>query len=390
MPSPSPSPLPHAHGCGTKLPLQWCGRTLLVMATLAIAAPPSPLTATRAHAQNRAAPDRAAPDDSAQTTAAPPPAAPPPAAPPPAAPPPAAEAKAADRRLSAELQRLIEQLDSNRFGDRQEATWRLRELGERAYPALQAAGRHASPEVRSRATWILRDSQERVIKAAFTEFSRRPDAQLHLEQGMWLISRLLDPTVQQQPITDQIDHLARLVRRKLGDRVDPSTADPLLVLQAIRQTVFEEQRFSGAIQDYRNPANSSLAQVLERRRGLPIILSHLVIAIGDRLKVPLVGVPLGGRYLVRYDGRRCPVGFEPHDRFMDPFDRGKIYGQAEELIRAFPGLTLEDLPPPTSNRLILVRMLNNLETHLYDQGDVVRAELALACKILLSQDSESE
>ncbi|MFM7846364.1 MAG: transglutaminase family protein [Planctomycetota bacterium] len=296
----------------------------------------------------------------------------------------------AERVLAAELEGLIEHLDSNRFSDRQLATRRLRELGESAYPALLAAGQHASPEVRSRASWILRDSQERVIKAAFSEFSRLPDAKLDIEQGMWLISRLLNPAARRQPITDRLDELAKLVRRKLGDRVDPASADPVLVLQAIRVTLFEDEQFGGALRDYRHPANSSLEQVLQRRRGLPIVLSHLVIAVGERLRLPLVGLPLGGRYMVRYEGRRGPVGFEPVDRFMDPFDGGKIYAQAEDLVRAFPGLTVDDLPPPTTNRLILVRMLNNLETHLYEQGDVVRAELALACKIILAQDFDSE
>ena len=285
---------------------------------------------------------------------------------------------------AAELAKLIKQLDSDRFVDRQRATKRLQDLGDSAFDALIAASSDPSYEVRRRAAWILRDAQERIMRAAFTEFARRPDEQLDVEHGMWLISRIVNPQSSRDSLTRQLDRLAKRVRERLGTDVDPRNAHPQVVVHAIRHVLFVEEKFIGNQADYTNPDNSSLERVLATRKGLPIVLSHIAIAVGERLGVPLVGVPTPGRYLVRYEGRRAPPGQPENDIYFDPFAGGTLLS-LQQIGQQFPGFDPEDAIEAPKPRMVLVRMLNNLESHLYQRGDHQRAELALSCKLLLQE-----
>ena len=290
---------------------------------------------------------------------------------------------------AAELATLIRQLDSDRFIDRQRATKQLQDLGDAAFDALLTATSDRSYEVRRRAAWILRDAQERILRSAFADFARRPEEQLDVEHGMWLIARIINPQARREPLTRQLDQLAKRVRERLGADVDPRKAPPRDVIDAIRQVLFVEDKFIGNQADYANPDNSSLERVLATKKGLPILLSHVVIAVGERLGVPLVGVPTPGRYLVRYQGNRAPTGQPDEDIFLDPFAGGTVLNVRQIGVQ-FPGFDPEDLIEPPKPRMILVRMLNNLESHLYQRGDNQRAELVLSLKLLLQERLPAE
>src|SRR5260370_19552568 len=53
--------------------------------------------------------------------------------------------------------------------------------------------------------------------------------------------------------------------------------------------LFHEMGFRGNVQDYYDPRNSFLNEVLDRRTGLPITLSVLAIAIGQRAGLAIAG-----------------------------------------------------------------------------------------------------
>ena len=63
--------------------------------------------------------------------------------------------------------------------------------------------------------------------------------------------------------------------------------------------------FTGNTVDYADPANSYLDDVLDRRLGIPITLSVLMIEVGRRVGVDVHGVGMPGHFLV--GGRRRPV-----------------------------------------------------------------------------------
>ena len=153
------------------------------------------------------------------------------------------------------------------------------------------------------------------------------------------------------------------------DELAATVAAPSLegVLAAIRP------RLTGNRDDYYDPRNSFIDEVLVRGRGLPITLSVVAIEVGRRAGVPVVGIGLPGHFMVRETQR---------DVYGDPFHDGAVYDRAGVVTawsrllgdgQAFDEIHLA----PVSERVILIRMLNNLRA-LYAQRSDPRAMYALS------------
>jgi len=146
----------------------------------------------------------------------------------------------------------------------------------------------------------------------------------------------------------------------------------------LRAHLFEHEGFHGDIEHYADPENSFLDSVIERRRGIPITLSVLMIAIGRRIGVDVRGVGMPGHFLV-LDGARGDV-------WCDPFHGGALL-DADGCRRRFEllyGGSLTFQPAflaPTPLPAIVARMLANLERSELASDPVQRAwmcELHLA------------
>lgn len=267
------------------------------------------------------------------------------------------------------LESLIKQLGAESFEVREQAARELREIGRPALPALARASGHPSLEVRWRAKAIAEGMTAGVRLREFTALAALPDERLDREEGMWLIARILNPEVKKQNLSRQLDALADRVRKQLGKGVAPAGADPQIVVAALRQVLNVEQGFTGNVEEYNHPDNSSLERVLATKKGLPILLSHLAIAVGRRLGVPIVGVPASGRYIVKYDGEQAPAGFPRDDIYLNPFEDFKILTR-EERARAFPIHDPDTMVPPDTSREALTRMLRNLIPDLENRGEM--------------------
>ncbi len=258
-----------------------------------------------------------------------------------------------------EIRQLIRELDHDVFAIRERASQRLRQMDASVVPFLEEAITSRSPEVRMRAAALLKLMRVDPLEA----FCALPDSQLDVEQGMFFISQILNPKVKKEELTKQLDEIAAQVREKLGKDLKPNAADPQVVVTALRKVMFDDLKFKGNKDDYDNPDNSSLERVLATRKGLPITLSRIVVLVARRLDVPIVGVPATGRYIVKYDGARAPVGFPKDDIYIHPFEDGKILSREDRLL-LYPGHDPDVMVAADTNRAALTRVLRNLSTAL--------------------------
>ena len=160
--------------------------------------------------------------------------------------------------------------------------------------------------------------------------------------------------------------------------------------RALARTLFVELGFRGNTDDYYDPRNSFLADVLDRKVGIPITLSVLYLEVARRLGLGAAGVGFPGHFLVRIDGTGAPLS---NPLILDPFAGGAALdraGLAALLVRASgPDARLEDVSlTPTSKRAILVRMLNNLAGIYGRTGDSFRA-LEVFERIAVLEPSDS-
>jgi regulator of sirC expression with transglutaminase-like and TPR domain len=278
------------------------------------------------------------------------------------------------------ISKLIEQLGSAFFEEREAAAKELRRLGKQALPLLQEARTHKSAEIRSRVAALLRQ-QALTLGEAIQAFAKQRDEDLNLEEGMWLIARILNPDVRQATLTRQLDQLATAVRKKLGD-VEPKSVAPDRMVTVLRDVLFDQEKLGGNFDDYQNPANSSLEKVLETKQGLPILVSQVVIAVGRRLDLPIVGVPTAGRYIVKYDGKRAALGLPTQDIYLDPFNNGKVLTRLDRM-ELFPDHDPDRMVEPQSARRDLIRMLNNIESHLFNRDEITKAYQAVEFRVAL-------
>ncbi len=189
------------------------------------------------------------------------------------------------------------------------------------------------------------------------EFARevsRPDADIDLGRVALAIAR------SEYPDLDIDEQLARLAALAEGARPARATADPLERLHRLREYLFEEQGFAGNSEDYYDPRNSYLNDVLDRRLGIPITLSLVLIEVGRRLGLEMEGIGLPGHFIT---GAR--VGGE--HVLLDPFNGGTILtGEAcAELAARALGQAVElaaEHFTPVTNRQFLTRMLANLKS----------------------------
>lgn len=185
------------------------------------------------------------------------------------------------------------------------------------------------------------------------------------------------------PALQQLDVLADALR----PHIVPHDAEQNIA--ALNRLLFQELGLQGNSQHYYDPKNSYLDQVLERRLGLPILLSLIYLEVGWRLDLPLNGLALPGHFLVRYQQADQKI-------VVDPFHAGRRWTDAEcrMQIKSVHGTLSREMishyyaPPP--NTLILARILRNLK-HAYlttRQYDLALA--AIERMLLLDQSDASE
>ena len=194
-----------------------------------------------------------------------------------------------------------------------------------------------------------------------------------LDEASLLISTEL------QPGLDLIEWLAAL-DMLAGDCPTPTAV-------GVARYLFEHEHFTGNREAYYDWRNSCLDRVIATRTGIPISLSVLMIEVARRVGVKLVGVGMPTHFLVG-------VADDP-EVFFDPFTSGRALDRAQTRAM-FEDLTHRQVPwdeaylDPTSNRDIVIRMLNNLKAVFAGRSDAVRLGMIMGLRATIPELADSE
>lgn len=167
------------------------------------------------------------------------------------------------------------------------------------------------------------------------------------------------PDLDPQGVLADVDALAERLKRRLS-----ADAAPLQRLRLLNRYFFQELGFSGNVNDYYDPRNSYLNDVLATRRGIPISLAVLYVELATQIGLTARGVSFPGHFLVKLRMPRGEVVIDPFngrslsreelDERLQPYRRQHgLVGDDEVPL----GLFLQAAPP----RDVLARMLRNLK-----------------------------
>jgi len=191
-------------------------------------------------------------------------------------------------------------------------------------------------------------------------------ARLDVFEGALRIARVEYPALDVGRCKATIETLAAEARRDIPGRGRAA-------LEAFHRLFFGRWGFSGNRDDYYDPRNSYVNDVLDRRTGIPISLAAIYAAVAGRLGISIRGVAFPGHFLAKWtSGRSCAI--------IDCFNgRMLTRGECAELLTtvapAAPADRLDTYLETTPASRVLSRMLGNLRqihARLGDYGRVVR------------------
>jgi regulator of sirC expression with transglutaminase-like and TPR domain len=196
-----------------------------------------------------------------------------------------------------------------------------------------------------------------------------PAGEVSLAEGALLIAAEEYDRLDIDAYLQRIDGMGLTLRQRL--RADTSRTDAVL---ALNRYFFDELGFSGNADDYYDPRNSYLNDVIDRRLGIPITLAVLYIEIGRRAGLPLQGVSFPMHFLVKCD-------LDEGELVLDPYARGTFLG-LDDLKRRLKGIArgveidaavLGHLLGAAEPSEILARMLRNLRAIYMNKGEKLKA-----------------
>ncbi len=219
-----------------------------------------------------------------------------------------------------------------------------------------------------------------LARQRFYQEIHQPDAEINLGRAALYLAQEEYPELDVEEYLNAIDTMAAEVAERL-----PPQRYPLRIIQTINQYLFADLKFRGNTDQYYDPRNSYLNQVIDRRTGIPITLSLLYLEIAARIDFPMVGINMPGHFLIR------PVG-EEMQIFVDPFHQGEVLFAEDcqdRLSQIFsrPMQMQPEQLPAISPQQFLARMLGNLKAIYLSKGKIQKALAAIDRILLLFPDS---
>ncbi len=180
----------------------------------------------------------------------------------------------------------------------------------------------------------------------------------------FLIARVEYPHLEPGPYLDRIDEFGDAAFHRVV--ADPGPDGPLAGrVDTINRYLFNELGFYGNREQYDDPRNSCLNEVLDRRTGIPISLALVYIEIARRAGLRAEGINFPGHFLVRvlHD---LHTDDPDEGLIIDPFHGGAILNEPDcrALLHRHMGEDAAFEPhllARATRRHILVRMLLNLK-----------------------------
>lgn len=205
---------------------------------------------------------------------------------------------------------------------------------------------------------VMSHVHQGMCEREWQDFLEQPPAKQCLEVGTMLLARWFQPhtDVSIKQMVAELDQMAEACRSKLRTIVPnhPAIASPLIpsseilpeskwdqerckqLMKCINDVLFNQMKFAGNSDDYYSLKNSLINEVLSSKKGIPITLSIVYMAVCHRLGIRLEPVNFPSHFLVRWK-----IPGTTQYKFIDAFDKGRHFS-SKEVLAEVPLLINED------------------------------------------------
>ncbi len=201
--------------------------------------------------------------------------------------------------------------------------------------------------------------------AEWVSFVTNPN--FNLVEKCLKFAQILDhPDLNIEKYIQKINQMGRTLRESISD-----VKNPTYLISILNEFLFDNLGFVGEVDDYYNPKNNFLNEVIDKKSGLPITLSILYVEIAKFIGLDLKIIGFPSHVLVKYN----------EEMILDPFNDGRLLSVEdlqEILDRNFDGqidFVPEFLDEMTTEQ-VLVRLARNLKNSYFQS---YANEKALKC-----------
>ncbi|MDB4849913.1 transglutaminase-like domain-containing protein [Nitrosopumilus sp.] len=200
------------------------------------------------------------------------------------------------------------------------------------------------------------------LVAEWISFVKNPN--FNLIEKCLKFSQLIEyPDLQVEEYIKKINRVGMSLKESISD-----VKNPTYLISMLNEHLFENLGYSGDDDDYYNPKNNFLNEVVDKKTGLPITISILYVEIAKFVGLDLKIVGFPGHILVKYN----------EEMILDPFYDGRLLDidDLQEILDANFGGELEFKPEfldEVKSEQILLRMVRNLknsyiQSFVYDKA----------------------
>ena len=212
--------------------------------------------------------------------------------------------------------------------------------------------------------------------AEWVSFVKNPNFNL-IEKSLKFAQLLEYPDLNVDAYIQKINRIGMSLKESIND-----VKNPTYLISMLNEHLFQNLGFRGDNDDYYNPKNNFLNEVIDKKSGLPITISILYVEIAKFVGLDLKIIGFPGHVLVKYN----------EEMILDPFNDGALLDvdDLQDILDAnfdgqleFQPEFLDEIKPEQ----VLVRLARNLknsyiQSYVYDN--------ALRCvDMVLAIESES-
>ena len=257
--------------------------------------------------------------------------------------------------LHDELKALISLLDDPDDEVFDEVRDKLISFGDEIIPHLETAWESSFDHLlQNRIENIVHFLQFHTTKKALSNWK---NSEQDLIDGSIILAKYQYPDIEENEIKEIIKKITQDAWLELNDNL---TA--LEKVNVVNHIIFNIHGFYGNTKNINSPKNSYINNVIERKKGNPITLGIIYLAVCNNLNIPMYGVDIPAHFILSYAENPQDILF-----YLNVFNRGTVFGK-DDIDKFLEQLKLEPKEEhytPCTNLTIIKRLIQHL-VYTYD------------------------